>query len=440
MRGWKTPENVVIPTQLPSNDTNSNLSPQKDIKNEDGNIRLDRHKKIEDILSNNNNDKVQATSVVYWLSSIAAAIFSNILITMWPQHQTIGDPTYWYESSILSIFLIFFASQILVLVSYSSLEVGLFESYKTIIFCWLIGVLTILVNSYHVYIFWVYVAGYVWPMPFQGYPIMVSGWWAIVISFGLHTRRKWKSGSPARMKIFWAIIFINCTYISEMTYLGVQFLFGYVNENWHWPLVLVILLVRELHVRGLSFTGSRINGGLDLAIEINAVHLAAIRHILFLSVNLGSMTTASTSYLILASDFIINLGDCFAIIYYHRKGDEVSQKKKIRGLVTLISNEATEFMLPLAYASVLLLSYYGPNAHIMGNIRNSNWHYAEIENIYDTVFWLGVMFLVDSGSTVASSILLWIFCKDNIVTMYLKVIKYVGLILAAETAYFVSEV
>ena len=177
-----------------------------------------------------------------------------------------------------------------------------------------------------------------------------------------------------------------------------------------------------------------------MAIEINAVHLAAIRHILFLSVNLGSMTTASTSYLILASDFIINLGDCFAIIYYHKKGDEISQKKKIRGLVTLISNEATEFMLPLAYASVLLLSYYGPNAHIIGNIRNSNWHYAEIENIYDTVFWLGVMFLVDSGSTVASSILLWIFCKDNIVKMYLKVIQYVGLILAAETAYFVSEV
>ena len=79
MKGWKTPENVVSPTQLPSNYTNSNLSPQKDIKNEDGNIRLDRHKKIEDILSNNNNDKVQAMSVVYWLSSITAAIFLTSL-------------------------------------------------------------------------------------------------------------------------------------------------------------------------------------------------------------------------------------------------------------------------------------------------------------------------------------------------------------------------
>mgnify|MGYP006888600106 CR=1 FL=1 len=69
----------------------------------------------------------------------------------------------------------------------------------------------------------------------------------------------------------------------------------------------------------------------------------------------------------------------------------------------MISNEATEFMLPLAYASVLLLSYYGPNAHLIGNIRNSNWHYSEIQNINDTVFWLGVMFLVDSGSTVAKA-------------------------------------
>ena len=107
MKGWKTPENCVGPTQIPSNNVNLNLSPKRSIEIGDKNIRVDRHKNIEDILSNNNNDKVEAMSVVYWLSCIAAAIFSNILITMWPQHQTIGDPTHWYESSILSIFLIF---------------------------------------------------------------------------------------------------------------------------------------------------------------------------------------------------------------------------------------------------------------------------------------------------------------------------------------------
>ena len=80
MKGWKTPENCVGPTQTSSNNMNLNLSPQRSIKIGDENIRVDRHKNIEDILSNNNNDKVELMSVVYWLSSIAAAIFSNILI------------------------------------------------------------------------------------------------------------------------------------------------------------------------------------------------------------------------------------------------------------------------------------------------------------------------------------------------------------------------
>ena len=82
-------------------------------------------------------------------------------------------------------------------------------------------------------------------------------------------------------------------------------------------------------------------------------------------------------------------------------------------LVTLISNEATEFILPMDYASVLLLSYYGPNDEQMGNIKSSNWHYAGIVDIKDTIFWLAVMFLVDSLSTVVSTLLLQIFCNIN---------------------------
>ena len=225
-----------------------------------------------------------------------------------------------------------------------------------------------------------------------------------------------------------------------MTYQGVQVLFVSVDERYHFPLVFVILSVRELHVRGLSYVGKKINGGQDLAMEIDAVHLGAIRHILFLSVNLGSMTTENISYTILASDFIINLVDCFVIIWYHRKGDEASEKKKMRALITLISNEATEFILPISYACVLLLSYYGPNAEIMGNIKNSSWQYAAIEDISDTLFWLVVMFLVDSISTATSLLLLWMFCNVNILKMYSQILNHMGYLLAVQTAYYVTEV
>ena len=112
----------------------------------------------------------------------------------------------------------------------------------------------------------------------------------------------------------------------------------------------------------------------------------------------------------------------------------------MRALITLISNEATEFILPISYACVLLLSYYGPNAEIMGNIKNSSWQYAAIEDISDTLFWLVVMFLVDSISTATSLFLLWMFCNVNILKMYSQILNHMGYLLAVQTAYYVTEV
>ena len=418
----------------------SNLDPQDSSKSNE-NIRINRNDEIEKILSNKYEGSFGVASVIYCILSVAFCVLSTISITTWPQHQSIGQPQYWWESLALNVFSqAFIGAQGLVFPSYYSLCIGIGETGKTCFVIWFCTAFTMFVTAYHISIFWVFVGGYEWPMPFQGYIVMCIGWWGTIASFWLHSKLKWKSDSIVRRKIIWGIVFINVTYVGLMTYQGVQVLFVSVDERYHFPLVFVILLVRELHVRGLSYVGKKINGGQDLALEIDAVHLGAIRHILFLSVNLGSMTTENISYTILASDFIINLIDCFVIIWYHRKGDEASEKKKMRALITLISNEATEFILPISYACVLLLSYYGPNAEIMGNIKNSSWQYSAIEDISDTLFWLVVMFLVDSISTATSLLLLWMFCNVNILKMYSQILNHMGYLLAVQTAYYVTEV
>ena len=405
------------------------------------NRRINRHMQIEKILSNEYDGKFKVSSIGYCVLSVAFCLLATILLTSWPQHQSIGQSKYWWESVLLDVSgQAFFASKILVFTSYFSLGIGLMETYKTCFVAWFFGALAMFISAYHILVFWVYVGGYEWPMPFQGYIVMCVGWWVIIASFWFHSKMRWKSDGSVTRKILWAIIFINVSYLGVMTYQGVQVLFVLVDETYHWPLVLLILLLREFQVRLFSYIGKKINKSEDLAVEIDAVVLAAIRHILFLSVNLGSMTTANVSYAILAADFTINLGDCLAIIWYHKKGDEASKKKKMHALITLIANETTEFILPISYVSVLLLSYYGPNAEIMGNIKNSSWQYAAIENIDDTIFWLGVMFLVDSASTVISFLLLWVFCKVNIIKMYSHILQHMGYLLAVQPAYYISEV
>ena len=439
MNAWSTPVKRSSSREDASNSTDIRSFTKTTPENE--NARIARQQCMENILMNKSEEKIEATAPLYCLLTIFLSILSTIFITSWPQHQSIGDPTYWYETLVLCMTgQSCFATQLLVFTSYFSLGIGIRDSYKTTAAVWVFGALFNVILAYHLYIFWVYVGGFAWPMPYQGYNVMTVGWWAIIGSFWIHSKMTWKGKSNLTWKILWGIIFINCTYVAEVTYFLVQFLFVLTDEKWHVLFVVLILLVREVHVRGLSYIGKKINGSKDLSIEIDAVHLAAIRHILFLSVNLGSTTTPTTSYLILASDFTINLVDCFAIIYYHRKGGESNERKKVGALVTLISNEATEFILPMAYASVLLLSYYGPNAELMGNIKSSNWHYAGIVDINDTIFWLAVMFLVDSLSTVVSTLLLQIFCNINIVKMYTKILKHMGFLLAVQPAYYICEV
>jgi hypothetical protein len=108
--------------------------------------------------------------------------------------------------------------------------------------------------------------------------------------------------------------------------------------------------------------------------------------------------------------------------------------------LTLSVNESVEVAMPIAYALCLLLAYYGPNAEILGNIKNSDWQYAAIEDIVSTYKWTGILFTVDIASGVLSLIVLWWCCKINIVRMYLQLQDHIWYILAIEQGYMLTEV
>ena len=80
----------------------------------------------------------------------------------------------------------------------------------------------------------------------------------------------------------------------------------------------------------------------------------------------------------------------------------------------MIFTEVIEFTIPAGYTIVMLMAYFGPNAEIIGNIKNSQWQYSAINDLDETLFWINMMFLVDFASVVICGIVLRIFCKMNI--------------------------
>ena len=114
--------------------------------------------------------------------------------------------------------------------------------------------------------------------------------------------------------------------------------------------------------------------------------------------------------------------------------------RRIGLIQTLIINELVEAVMPVAYCVCILMAYYGPNADVLGNVKNSSWQYSAIEDLSIAMEWIAILFFVDFGSTIISIALLCIFCQINIFKLYLQLQKNVWYILAIQQAYLVEEV
>ena len=147
MKAWSTPVKRISSREDVSNSTDIRSFTKTTPENE--NVRIDRQKCMENILMNKSEEKIKATAPLYCLMTILLSILSTIFITSWPQHQSIGDPTYWYETLVLCMTgQSCFAAQLLVFTSYFSLGIGIRDSYKTTAAVWFFGVLFNVISTY----------------------------------------------------------------------------------------------------------------------------------------------------------------------------------------------------------------------------------------------------------------------------------------------------
>ena len=117
-----------------------------------------------------------------------------------------------------------------------------------------------------------------------------------------------------------------------------------------------------------------------------------------------------------------------------------NEEKKADIVLSLIINEAAEFLMPIAYLICLLMAYYGPNAEMLGNIKFGGWNFSAITNIETNLHFLFILFFADFGSTVISAVLLKVFGKMNIFKMYIQMQRELGFLFAIEQGYIVCEV
>ena len=59
-----------------------------------------------------------------------------------------------------------------------------------------------------------------------------------------------------------------------------------------------------------------------------------------------------------------------------KKGGDSGRMACAEALKILVLCETLEFIMPLGYMACFVVAYYGPNADVLGNVKNDYWQYV----------------------------------------------------------------
>ena len=136
-------------------------------------------------------------------------------------------------------------------------------------------------------------------------------------------------------------------------------------------------------------------------------------------------------YLIIVLDCIPNLCSCVSIIRGYRQVSDDAEiaQKQTDALQCLALKEIIEVLMPVAFTITYAMAYYGPNAELMTGVGNEYWCKHKVAEIEDTLSRLGMCFVVDVLRGISIGVVMWRFCKTNIVKLYGQVMKKFGFFL-----------
>ena len=106
----------------------------------------------------------------------------------------------------------------------------------------------------------------------------------------------------------------------------------------------------------------------------------------------------------------------------------------------LVLGERKSFM-PLTYSLITIMAYFGPNSHLLGNIKLEMWHYEKpIADIQAYVSKVSLLMIADWLSFFLNGILLWHYCKINVFKIMKKLQEEFWLVFAMVEALLLMEV
>ena len=93
------------------------------------------------------------------------------------------------------------------------------------------------------------------------------------------------------------------------------------------------------------------------------------------------------------------------------------------------SKEFLELSIPAVYCASFLMAYYGPNAEVLGNVKNGYWQFEKVEDVLAKLSSAGLFFCIDAIRGAIFALLLWFFSNLNMLETYCYIAHRYGFIM-----------
>ena len=383
----------------------------------------------------NNEDKAIYWRLIYFILIPILCVLVSSSITLLPQHNVVEFPQYFYEFMLILNTLYMVPQMISNMMECKILikdkSILSFRFFLRFYAASLVGGL-IPAGIYH--FIWMVCLVLHPPLPLiylvVGWSIMASN--MIYLYFYLIHHVHGEQGGKEKVKklFLWYVQF----FLLSLEGPGITILFSLVSLKIQWIVAFVLPVVRELNSRIQDRIMHNETGFPDEDSKATTNVALNSYYALYVAVFLGTVATTTTGYCILGVDFALNIYSCIKIIKLHRqvqpKGTENLEHQRREELISLILAEILEILVPLSYIATFTTAYYGPNANILGNIRNDYWQYIPVDDPGKLVHAVFQMFLIDFSSAIVGGLLLWKFCSINFVKEICKVMKSHWLLVA----------
>ena len=238
------------------------------------------------------------------------------IFTMIPAHNIIKNPEYSYEF-ILQVCFAFLPTFAAAWTEsfYFCTGIKVLRTIQFFMTLWIFLIVTSLITFGTINLIWIYGLNYQIPVPFTGYLFYLNTVILTPIVIWHRLPNEWHKSLNFKKRLRYFIIGSLYMTWTTLAYTVINKILLKIPIEYQWIAAAFLPLVKEFHLWAIIKINARCVDGDYNGMVIFRTQSVNIGHLIFLANTVGNIVTFSSSCIIIATDFMINMIICCKIIY-----------------------------------------------------------------------------------------------------------------------------